>query len=390
LDGVQASGQRDTSLKLQTSDNGSLEGNYFENQCINYSGKVLILNPNLLFMQQFIFFLWITLISVTCSFGQKSADEQKLRQQEKILKGYSAMDNNQKLQACKDITSIWFDTIRYTPKEKISREQYKRNDVFPLAFELTNKNNRYDKKIVYFNSRDGKITKVLDLQKLNPYTKAKNPGLDENMRYLGEMNHIPVTDDQGKRREIEKFISWDMGRWENNHILWCFRKYALTNKEQVIDEWNTFLITDSIGNIIMLKEYNLHSIRYKLNEDASYLIIDVAVEGWEAKGFIITDVKKNKIEYNFKMDNNDVRHLNGAIFSDNNKSIIIASIPFPNNHDDNVTFYEEKIIVNMEKRIEYRYSFTKAEWTEVVQNREHKYKNYEILLNYFDFTQRSF
>ncbi len=342
-------------------------------------------------MQQFIFFLWITLISVTCSIGQKSVEAQKLRQQEKILKGYSAMDNKQKLQACKEITRIWFDTIRYSPKEKISRERYIRNDVFPLAFELTNKKNRYDKKIVYFNSREGKITKVLDLQKLNPYTKAKTPGLDENMRYIGaEMGHIPVIDDQGKRRQIERYISWDQGLWENNHILWCFRKYALTNKKQVIDEWNTFLVTDSIGNIIMLKEYNVHSIRYRLNEDASYLIIDEAVEGWEDEGFIITDVKRNKIEYYFKMDENDIRHLNAAIFSSNNKNIIVASIPFHNNHDDDATFYQEKIIVNMEKRVEYRYSFTKTEWAEIGENWKEKYKAHELLLNYFDFSQRSF
>ncbi len=82
-------------------------------------------------MQQFIFFLWITLISVTCSIGQKSVEAQKLRQQEKILKGYSAMDNKQKLQACKEITGIWFDKgksyineIQFFPHRKSENMKY--------------------------------------------------------------------------------------------------------------------------------------------------------------------------------------------------------------------------------------------------------------------------
>lgn len=341
-------------------------------------------------MQQFIFFLWITLISVTCSFGQKRTDTQKLRQQEKILKGYSAMDNKQKLEACKEITGIWFDKIRYTPEAKISRERYNRNEVFPLAFELTNKNNRYDKKIVYFNSREGKISKVLDLQKLNPYTKAKTPGLDENMRYIGaEMNHISVIDDQGQRQKIEKYVSIDGGGWNEEYLIWCFRKYALNNKNKVIDEWNTFLITNSIGIILMKREYNLHSFRFELNEDASYFIIHEEVEGWDKEGFIITDVKSKEIEYQFKLEDRGNIRFEGARFSDN-QHIVSASISSPNNNNSDNTFYQEKMIIDLEKRIEYKYSFTKEEWTEVVQNWEEKYKTYELLLNYFDFSQRSF
>jgi len=82
-------------------------------------------------MQQFIFFTWITLISVTCSFGQMNTNAQKLRQQEKNLKGYSAMDNKQKLEACKEITGIWFDKgklyineIQFFPHRKSENMKY--------------------------------------------------------------------------------------------------------------------------------------------------------------------------------------------------------------------------------------------------------------------------
>ncbi len=339
--------------------------------------------------------IWIiNFIIITFCFplgAQKMTKSEKIKREAQLLKTYKDLDRSKQIDVCKDLIGTWYDTVKYKMKMVHNQEgdsyEYKTLN-HRIASVLEDKTDRYNKKILFFEPKSGKISKVIDLKKQNPYSKSKEPRLDEKLKYTSEyMDHIPPLDEKGKKHEISKFISWDNGGWQGDHFVWCFRKYAISKRQKVIDEWNTIMIFDTLGNTIMNHEFNGHSFGYDINNEGSYFVIHFWVEGWEGGGeFFIYEVKSMEKIYSYKVDSDDKR-LNGAGFVKHSNNIIDASVVFPSHKNPSP---EEKIIIDIANRIEYKYLFSGEQIDEVFIKWNNKYKTHENLLNFFDFTKRKF
>lgn len=337
---------------------------------------------------------FLILIVLFCSFSlcaQNISKKEKIKRELKLLANYSLMDRTQKIETCKDLLFIWFDTSRYDVKMVHNQEgdpyEYKKLNL-RIASVVENKTNRYDKKLVFFESLSGKISKVVDFKKENPYSKSKEPLLDENLRYTSEyMQPIPKIDKNGNRLTINKFISSDGGIWRGKYMNWCFRKYALTEKNKVIDEWNTIMIFDTLGNTVIDHEFNGHNFGYEINDDRSYFVIQFGNELLNERGeFYIYEVKNMEKIYSYRVEKEDA-WLNGAGFAKNSNNFVGAIINFPTNKYPNP---EERLIIDIRNRMEYKYLFSGEQADGIYHNWNTKYKSLENLLNYFEFAKRKF
>jgi hypothetical protein len=306
------------------------------------------------------------------------------------LKTYKDIDRSKQIDVCKDLIGIWYDTVKYNMEMVHNQEgdpyEYKKLNL-RIASVLEDKTDRYNKKILFFEPKSGKISKVIDLKKQNPYSKSKEPRLDEKLKYTSEyMDHIPPVDEKGRKLEINKFISHDYGGWRGDYIVWCFRKLALAEKKGVIDEWNTFMVFDSLGNTLMNHEFNEPTIRFEINGDGSYFLNEFAIEGWERNGFIIYDIQKRKEVYKYIdriWDSN--REVNGVGFVHSNNDFVKADLTLPKND----SIVKEKIIIDLKKSIEYRRIFKTYEIKEIHEKWDNE--NYiDNLLKNFKFNIRKY
>jgi hypothetical protein len=292
---------------------------------------------------------------------------------------------------CKDLIGIWYDTVKYNMEMVHNQEgdpyEYQKLNL-RIASVLEDKADRYNKKILFFEPRSGKISKVIDFKKQNPYSKSKEPRLDENLKYNSEYDHIPPIDEKGKKLEINKFISLDYGGWRGDFVVWCFSELALTKSKNVIDEWNTFMVFDSLGNTIMNHEFNEPTIRYEINGDGSYFLIEIAIEGWKHEGFCIFDIKNKKEAYRYILTDFEYKagkYMNGAGFCENGK-MATGVISFADNKD----LSHEFIMIDIPNLIEYKYLFSNQDMKEIMLNWGKKYKTCDSLLNFFSFKSRKF
>lgn len=322
--------------------------------------------------------------------AQKMTKSERIKKETQLLEAYKNLDRSQQIDVCKELTGTWFDTVKYNVKMVHNQEgdpyEYKKLNI-RIASVIEDKTDRYNKKILFFEPENGKIAKVIDFKKQNPYSKSKEPRLDEKLKYTSEyMDHIPLINENGKKHKISKFLSLDYGGWRGDYIVWCFRKLALSESEDVIDEWNTFIIFDSAGNTIMNHEFNEPSIRYEINCDGSYFLNEIAIEGWEKNGFIIYDIHKRREVYKYLdpiYDSNG--EVNGVGFVHSNSDFVKADLTVPKT--DSIA--KEKIIIDLKQSIEYRRIFKKYEIKEIHKKWDNE--NYiDNLLKNFKFNIRKY
>ncbi len=329
----------------------------------------------------------------------KSTDSTSKSIKEKaILKNYSNIPVADKVKANEQILDLWFDSNKYS---RITLSNNLDIDdtfsgVYRSAGLLYSKvNNKVLERVAFFDVETGKIAKLLDVNKINPYSKAKLPLLIEDLKYDGELfKRVPKLNGNPDKSLIKNYFAWTAGGWQGNFFVLVFRKYGITDNYGIVDEWNKHQIYDNSGNLIFDSgEVNYHAFLTRLREDGKYYIVEindgdfnVDNEGntWQTQGFIVFDVAKEKEVYKYFLPKNDLnKYFNGVTFDTPPSQLIVAFNSFKN---DKSKCHEMQLIDIVERKLHvYTFSEDECNYYSANWNKGKTFKNFKNLLPHFSF-----
>lgn len=260
-------------------------------------------------------------------------------------------------------------------------------------------------KMFLFDQTNGNISKIIDIDKYNPYLKKNDKKIEREYYFDWEqMSKYPIKNPSDRINHHHKIVKYWTGHTfrylpESNTYVMTFYKNGMTESNEVIDIFTTHYILDSTETTIFkIPELRQESGSVTMSKDKKYLVIEFRNPELEGHGggrlmddgLLIYDIQAKKEIYKYTLseqDYNDGKSWQGGGF-DNDTYLVMSSSTLP--YSD--TLCCEYIFFDLKNKIKYSKTFTKKEFDPLFSTKQSliKYKSTAHLMEFFTFKQEKF